>query len=400
MARGYVRNRGNDKWQLEVDLGYTIDPVTNKRKRKKKYKTIKAKGVRKAKKELTKFVAEVTGEGYFEPEKMMFADFVMKEWLPKHAEKHLAPTTLDTHMVYIKNRILPAFQLFRLDQIKPIHIVDFLHNLSEKDMRQDGKKGELSPATIFYHYRILNNIFNFAVSCQLLKESPLKGVDKPKVIEKEINVYDDEQIKKIMTYLDKEPLHWQIAIKLTIATGLRRSELLGLEWKHIDLENSLIKIRQGVTYTKEKGYVIGELKTKGSKRDVTIPKSLVKPFEKLKVIRNQERLAFEKLWDENHFFIFANENGKPYHPRSINRFWERFLEKNKLPYINFHALRHTSATLLINEGVHAKVIADRLGHSDIKTTMNIYGHVLKKADQAAADKLDSIFMHKDKRNSS
>lgn len=394
MARGYVRNRGNDKWQLEVDLGYTIDPVTNKRKRKKKYKTIKAKGVREAKKELTKFVAEVTGEGYFEPEKITFEKFVYEHWLPKHAKKNLAATTLDVHIRHLKNRIIPAFQLFRLDQIKPMHIIDFLHNLSEGGMRQDGKKGKLSSATIAYHYRILNNIFNFAVSCQLLKESPLKGVDKPKIKNKEVNVYDDEQVMKLMTCLEKEPLHWQIAIKLTIATGLRRSELLGLEWKHIDLDNSLIKIRQGVTYTKEEGFVIGELKTQGSKRDVTIPKSLVKPFERLKSIRNQERLAIEELWNDDYFFVFANENGKPYHPRSVNRYWERFLKKYNLPYINFHALRHTSATLLINEGVHAKVIAERLGHANIRTTMNTYGHVLQKADQAAADKLDALFMNK------
>ncbi|MFC0561575.1 tyrosine-type recombinase/integrase [Halalkalibacter alkalisediminis] len=108
----------------------------------------------------------------------------------------------------------------------------------------------------------------------------------------------------------------------------------------------------------------------------------------------------DKLWDENHFIIFANESGKPYHPCSINRFWERFLKKHDFLYINFHALRHTSSTLLINQGVHAKVIADRLGHADIKTTMNTYGHVLQKVDQSAADKLDSLFMHKSNRNSS
>ncbi|MCK0472520.1 tyrosine recombinase XerC [Halalkalibacter sp. APA_J-10(15)] len=354
MATGSYRHRGQNKWQLEVDLGYVIDPHTKKKKRKKKYKTITAKGSREVEKELITFVAEVTDEGYIEPEKISFENFVKKQWLPKFARKKLAGTTSDTYILHLEKRILPAFQLFQLYQIKPIHIIDFLHNLSEEGMRQDGKQGSLSSATIFYHYRILKSIFKFAVKCKLIKESPLEGVEKPKVTGKEINVYDDEQVIELMRCLENELLHWQIAIKIAISTGLRRSELLGLEWKHIDTNEGLIMIRQKVTYTKEKGYFIDvELSSKEKKRNLSLPKSLIKPLEKLRAIRGKERLAVDELWDKDRFFIFANENGKPYHPRSINRFWERFLNKNDLPYINFHALRHTSASLLINEGVHA-----------------------------------------------
>jgi integrase len=92
--------------------------------------------------------------------------------------------------------------------------------------------------------------------------------------------------------------------------------------------------------------------------------------------------------------LFSDYTGKPLHPSSVNTWWKRFIKRRGLDYINPHALRHTSATLLINQGVHAKIISSRLGHADIKTTMNIYGHALQTADQTAATKFDNLFSNK------
>ncbi|MDQ0340229.1 integrase [Caldalkalibacillus uzonensis] len=393
MARGYVQHVNGNKWRLFYDVGMKLDPKTGKMKRQRKTKTVQAKGKREAEKLLADFITELNSDNYFEPEKMMFVDFVQNEWLPKHAKKHLSKTALDTHIRLLELRILPAFQHFRLDQIKPIHIIDFLHNLGEEGMNKKG--GSLSPSTIFYHYRILNNIFNFALECQLLKESPLKGVKKPKIKEKEIEVYSEEEAYKLLECLEsEESLSWKVFIKLAITTGLRRSELLGLEWKHVDLDEGTISVKQGLTYTPTSGYVIGELKTKGSKRTVSIPESLMNDLKRLKLQKQEERLAAEELWNEEYFFVFSSWNGKPLNPTSVKNWWQRFIKRHGLKYINFHALRHTSATLLINQGVHAKVISERLGHSDIKTTMNTYGHVLRKADREAANKFDALLKKK------
>lgn len=394
MAKGYCRPRGKNKWQLEVDLGSYIDPETKKRKRNKKYKTITAKGQREAELELARFVAEVTGEDYFEPEKMNFVEFVQKEWLPKCGKERLAHTSLDVYIRLLENRILPAFQYLRLDQIKPKHIIDFLHNLREDGMRLDGKEGPLSESSIEYHYRVLNHIFNFAVEMQLIKESPLKNVPIPKRQPKKIEVYTLEETRKLLEYLKGEPLHWQIIIKLAVTTGMRRSELFGLEFKHFDYENRIVRVEQALTYTKEGGYQIHPIK-KGNElanqRDIVISESLIPDIKKLELQRKKERLAnANRLWQDGKYnFLLADETGKPYNPRTIQRWWERFIKRHGLKYINIHALRHTSATLLINEGVHAKIISERLGHSNIKTTMNIYGHALRQADEMATAKLDA-----------
>lgn len=400
MAKGHMRDRGNGKWQLEVDLGSYTDPKTGKRKRHKKYKTIKVNGKREAEKILTRFVAEVTDDEYYEPEKMNFVDFVRKEWLPKHARKHLSSTTLSTHITYLELRILPVFQHLRLDQIKPKHIIDFIDNLQDEGMHRNG--GKLSSSTVFYHYRVLNNIFNFAKELRLIKESPLQGIKKPKVEYKEVEVYTVEEASQLIKALETETHvpHWQIIIKLAITTGMRRSELFGLEFKHFDYDKGILQIKQALTYSKYDGYSIHEIK-KGNrsarKREVYVSDAIIEQVKKLEHQRKKERLASAKLWEAGKYnFLLCDENGKPFNPASMKNWWTRFLKRHKLKYINIHALRHTSATLLINEGVHAKIISQRLGHSDISTTMNIYGHAIEEADKLATEKLDNALLGNNK----
>ncbi|WP_409347058.1 site-specific integrase [Paenibacillus sp. MBLB4367] len=128
---------------------------------------------------------------------------------------------------------------------------------------------------------------------------------------------------------------------------------------------------------------------------------MVRSRHKLKEYKlhcNKERMKASELWEGGeYFFLFTAWNGKPISPFSVNNYWGRFIKRNNLKYIRFHDLRHTSATLLLNQGVHAKIISSRLGHADITTTLNIYAHALQEADQAAADQFDSLFsqrMHK------
>lgn len=174
--KGHARPRGNGKWQLEVDLGKKLYG----KGRNRKYKTITAKSEKEANIELARFIAEITDKNYVEPQNMSFVGFVKNVWIPKCAKKRLADTTYATHIEYLELRILPAFQNFNLDEIQPIHIIDFMDNLEEDGMRMDkfkdkkkqeeNKNKKLSSSTIFYHYRILNNIFNFAVEIKALDD--------------------------------------------------------------------------------------------------------------------------------------------------------------------------------------------------------------------------------------
>lgn len=393
MARGHARHRGGNRWQLEVDVGSYINPKTGKRERDRRYRTITARGKREANRELNKFVEEVKKSNPTKSGKINFVDFVYNDWLPV-AKERLSHTTLSGHLSQLRVRIVPAFKYLRMDQVTPRHIVQYLQNISEDGMRADGKKGKLSRSSIINNHRTLTNIFNYAEEIRVIEESPVRAVKSPKPQYERPEIYTLEESKKLIKALESETHvpHWQVIVKLAITAGMRRSELYGLEFKHIDLEKRTILIEQALTYSTEQGYQISPIKKGGRivHRVVTLSKALVEPIRKLELIRKQERLAASELWrDGKYNFLLCNANGKPYNPHSLKNWWERFIKRHNLKYVNIHALRHTSATLLINEGVHAKIISERLGHADIDTTMDIYGHALLEADQKSTEILDS-----------
>jgi integrase len=393
-----IQKRGENSWLLVVEIGSAANGT-----RQKKTRTIRVMDEKLLKTpkrlrdhlddELHKFKIEVEVGEYIDPSKMTFAAFA-EEWREKHAKKGLSPNTLETYTLHLNNRLIPAFGHLRLDQIKPMQIVNFMHSLEQDGSRADGNGGKLSSGTIEYIYRVLKNIFNRAVDWKIIKANPMEAMKKPKVETKEVNVYDPDEAIALFTALESEPLRWRVMISLALTTGLRRGELLGLEWNNVKFEDDqcTISVKQTLAFLKDGGFTVKDPKTKGSKREVSVPPSLIADLKALKLQAGKNRLGSGDLWEGgDRFFLFsAWESGKPLNPSSVKTWWTRFIKRNKLKYITFHSLRHTSATLLINEGVHAKIISERLGHSNIMTTMNIYGHVLRKADQEAANKFDNI----------
>jgi integrase len=243
----------------------------------------------------------------------------------------------------------------------------------------------------------VKDIFSRAVDWKIIKNNPVADVRRPKIRQKEVEVYNEQEAERLFEALEKEPLHWRILIILALTTGLRRGELLALEWKHVDLLNGIIDVKQSLSHSNGEN-IIKEPKTKNSVRRVSLPAAIIPDLNQYKLHMEKEKSTAE-IWEGgDHFFVFSFSNGKPYYHTVPRRWFSRFLQRNGFKHIRFHDLRHTSATLLINKGVHAKTISARLGHADIRTTMNVYGHALQTADQAAADKFDSLLLSR-KRNS-
>lgn len=383
-----IEKRGKDSYRFVVSVGFDANG-----KRVRKTKTVKASNMREARKLAAQFEVEVYSGEYITSQKMTFKAFV-EEWKTKYAQEHLSPNTLETYMLHLKNRIVPVFKEVKLEKIKPLHILDFLKSLEKEGIRKDGKEGTLSTSTIEYNHRILKNIFNRAVEWQVIKNNPMEKIKKPRRVQKETSVYNEAEAEMLINYLNKEEIMWQIMIKIAITTGLRRGEMLGLEWKHINFEKGTLQVKQAVTYVNRQ-HIIREPKTKNSVRTVALPVTLVEELKKYKAIWNKDRLKASNLWEGGEYsFIFSSWNGKPLHPSSVTTWWRRFINKHHLRFIRFHDLRHTSATLLINSGVHAKIISSRLGHADIRTTMNIYGHALQEADKEATKHFDKLFTNK------
>ncbi|MDF9844591.1 MULTISPECIES: site-specific integrase [unclassified Paenibacillus] len=390
----YYEKRGEASWRLVVELGDKLDGSRDRR-----YKTVRVsdkallKSVKKLEaylnEELVKFKIEVEAGEYIAPEKMNFNAFV-GEWRDKYAKEHLEEKTLYTYEVNLRKHIIPVFGHQRLDQIKPLHIVTFLKKLAEPGSRKDGKS--LSSGTIQINHRVLKNIFKRAVEWKVIKDNPAASVQKPKVTSKQNTPYNEQEVKQLLQALQKEPIRWRVMITLAITTGLRRGELLGLEWKHVDLKTGVISVEQSVALSPKGNAHVKDPKTKGSKRKVSLPASVLEELKDYAKHQAKERDRNEIIWEGgDRKFLFCHLNGKAYHQERPYLWFRQFLKKNGFRYIRFHDLRHTSATLLINQGVHAKIISERLGHGNISTTMNVYGHALQSADQAAADKFDSLF---------
>lgn len=383
---GYVEKRGKESWRIIVNMGMDL-----KGKRIRKTKTVISKNKTEAKLELAKFITEIEAGEYIAPNKMTLSSF-SEEWKAKYAKKHLAPKTYETYISYYNKRILPALGHLRIDQINSLQILNFLEELQKNGARSDGKSGGLSSGTIQYYHRILRNIFKRAVEWQVIKTSPAEHVKKPKNEAKKASVYTVEQVHELMEYIRNEDMKWKMIVTLAITTGMRRGEIIALEWQHFDLEKGKLYVQQTLTYTKEDGHLFKAPKTKNSIRTLSLSPDIVDQLKKYKQIKNREKIRNGDSWQGGeHFLLFSTDVGKPMHPSSITSWWSKKLKKYKLPHISFHQLRHTSATFLINQGVHMKTISARLGHSKIGTTMDIYGHALESADEAAANHFDILF---------
>lgn len=394
-----IVQRGENSYQFTVSLG---KDARGKYPRVTKTHIVENKFTPKQLKEYLdseylKFKNEVLSGNYIQPQKMIFSDFA-EEWEKKYAST-LGKTTFGNHRRKLRDHILPVIGHVEMSKINEMILLDLLSNLK----RKDGKEGNLSFHSKQDIYRTLQSIFKYATKWKIIKNNPMDGIGKPKATDTEeengdLKVYDENEIVQLMQLLQSEQPIWKLFFTLALVAGLRRGELLGLEWKNVDMVNNQIEIKQAIVLT-ENGPHIKKTKSRTSKRIVTLPVSMI---EELKTYRKKwvkDKLKFADKWEEEEYeWVFCNEKGQHLHPSSPTNKWSKFLKVNEFKYIRLHDLRHTSASLLIAQGVHAKIISERLGHSDISITMNTYGHAFKSADRAAADKLEILFQPQTKTN--
>jgi integrase len=385
-----IQERGKGVFFLTVNAGKNA-----KGRYIRRTKTVHCKTKTEAKTEWAKFKTEVEAGEYIAPEKMTLSAFV-GEWRVKYADKHLANSTQQTYIEFLTKRVLPVFGHKRLDEISTFELVSFFESAAAT-VRRDKKKGYISSSTLQIIYRAIRNVFTRATEWRIIKTNPMLGVKKPKEDTAEMNVYDKSETELLFIALENEPINWRNLIMLTIISGLRQGEILGLEWnKHIDLDAGIIEVSQALSYTKDHGYEIKEPKTRSSRRKISNPSPLVQELREYKTFCNKQRLKAADLWDDgDRFFVFTGLNGKPLHPSSVKTWWRRFFERHpSIKRIRFHDLRHTSATIMLSEGVNLKAISKRLGHSKLSVTESTYLHVLHEVDKQAGDKFSDLFSKK------
>ncbi len=385
MPRGYIRSRGERRWQLSVEL--PPDPATGQRRRV--YETVTGKR-KQAEARLTELLRRHdTGQEVEEANLTLREYFAL--WLDKYAAHNLRPNTLTQYKSYIRDHILAVLGNIRLRDLRPFHLQQFYSDCLASG-RKDGTGG-LSPTTVRHLHAILSKALGTAVRWQMIHRDPTDAVVPPRARREEMQYWTPEQVAVFLRHA-RETDHYEIYLT-AIMTGLRRGELLGLRWRDVDLKRKRAEIRQTLVCSADGVQMMTEPKTTAGKRAVSLPDSLIGTLQALRQRQRAERLLLGPEY-EDHGLVFSAPTGHPLSPGVISRHFRRLLGRiPDLPKIRFHDLRHTHATMMLSQGVHPKIVAERLGHSRVTTTLDIYSHALPNLQEEAAAKLDEMLRGQD-----
>lgn len=376
-----------------------------KKQQKRYFKTVTAKSAKEAADLRAQWIVEIKGGAVLTNKRMTLKQFY--NYFKEHSEK-LAPKTLQYYNGLFV-RIESAFGHKKLDDINANNIRAFIKNLSEDGIYQGSRKAEtkLSENTIHKYHRMLTMLFNRAVKWGLASFNPCEHTDPPKTTKTIKKIYDEEVTGKFLLLLEKEELKHRLMALLLISTGMRRGEMFGLQWHHVDFNKSTIKIEQASQYLPEKGIFIKETKNESSKRTITISASIIDLLRQYKATQTSKRLEFggtidkggkwageEKPEDD---FIFTTWDGQKAHPDSINTWLKKFVKNNSLPHATPHTFRHMAATYLITSGTDIRTVAGKLGHANTTTTTVVYSHLLKSAEKETTDKMESFIQQATKK---
>jgi integrase len=233
-------------------------------------------------------------------------------------------------------------------------------------------------------HRILRQALQQAVRWQLLAVNPADAVKPPKVERKQMSVLDADATAAMLEAARETNM--AMPIVLGVLCGLRRGEILALRWRSVDLERGQLAVVASVEQTRTG---IREKETKsGKSRAVALPSLVVDELRRHRLAQAEGLLRLGvRLNDEHH--VVAREDGQPLQPRSLTHAFEKFIRRNGLPHIRLHDLRHTHATHMLASGIHPKIAQERLGHSSVSVTIDLYSHVLPGMQQEAADRVDA-----------
>ncbi len=391
---GSIEKRGKNSYRLTVSEGFDLNgnPMIHR-------KTVH--GTKKdAEVELAKFVTEVQNGLVIDGKSLKFSEFT-EIWKRDYGSKELAPTTYKRYCRMLETRLLPYFGHFYINKIRPTDIMKF-YDLLEKDtqlVRKSGNNGAktkkpLSGKTILEHHRLLRAMLHKAVYWQLIVANPAERVQAPKARKPKRRSYDDEQTKILLENLEKlsiEETKYKVAIILTVFTGVRLGELMGLEWQDVDFKNGIISINRSSQYLSDMGVFTKTPKTESSIREIAIPEFIISLLEEYKLWYEEQKSIYGELWT-NSDRLFVQTDGKPMHPSSISKWFVKYVSTIGLPVINFHGLRHTNASLLVAQNVDIAVISARLGHAQISTTLDFYVHPLLSHNRKAGYALENLLL--------
>ena len=370
-GEGNIRKRKDGQREGRYTAGR--DPVTGKQI----FKNVLGKTQAEVKEKLQKALAQAGKIDFTKTGKYTVGAW-MEVWFENVAKIKVRASSHQSYRGYIDNHITPNIGSIPLEKLTTMDLQKFYRKLLAKG-RVERKEAEkqpkgLSAKTVRNINQVISSAMDFAVAQKIIPENPCKAVALPKVEHKEMQTIPAEQLQAFLQEAKATGVYEMYYIEL--ATGLRRGELLGLKWTDIDWNNGIIKVRRQVA--RVDGQIVeAPLKTKNSYRAVTISQQAIEVLKQQKGKTNDE-------------YVFPSPNGGPISPDSVNNMLKRVLARAGIPKVRFHDLRHTFATIALQNGVDIKTVSGMLGHFSAGFTLDTYAHVTTAAQKEAADTMGSV----------
>ena len=371
-GEGTISKRQDGTYEGKISLGVDAE---GKRKRKTVYG--------KTQKEVRAKIDEVKQQlanGTFSDSKLTVKSY-LEQWLT-HKEKQVKPRTAELYRHLMDFHVVPKIGGKRLDKLTPLDIQNMVSDVAVKG---GARTANMCRTTLF-------SALKQALRWGLIPRNPVEAVDSLKEHKQEMSLWTSAEA---VTFLDTARSHRLYALfYLAMSTRMRRGELLGLRWQ--DVKDGALHIRQSLTVVNNQ-IAISVPKTEKGKRRVAISADVEEILEAHRQHQEAERQLLGNLWPDNDL-VFRTEVGTPIHPRNLERTWYALQKSADVTKVRLHDLRHLHASLAIQQGMDAKVLADRLGHSRASFTLDVYTHLFDEQRANSAVSLSVLLGSKGQKN--
>jgi integrase len=370
-GQGTIFKRGN-RYSVVLDLGKGPD---GKRIRKWHSGFRTKKEAQQAQIEL---LAALGRGAYVAPSKRTTGAFLREDWLPG-LRAQVRPGTWAEHKSKVEVHLIPAIGGVQLQRLTPGQLNALYADLLERGV---------SARTVLHVHATIRRALGDAVRWGLVPRNVALLASPPRPGRPELRVWTAAELRAFLAAVDGDRLYalWLLAA----STGMRRGELLGLQWSDVDLERARIAVRRSLV-TVGHEIVVSDPKTAKGRRSVALDPATVAGLKVWRKYQAAERLAWGPAWIDSGL-VFTREDGRPLHPREVTRAFSRHVLTAGVPIIRPHDLRHTHATLALAAGVHPKVVQERLGHANISITLDTYSHAVPALEEQAAATIAALIL--------
>ncbi|HEX76206.1 MAG TPA: site-specific integrase [Dehalococcoidia bacterium] len=372
--RGHIVKRSKNKgtWSIVIEL----DRDSTTGKRRQKWFTLQGSH-KDAKKKLTELLHQLDTGSYIEPSKTTMAEY-LEYWLAEYVKPNLSPKGYERYESISRVHLIPAIGNIALTQLKPEHL---------QKLYAAKIKAGLQPRTVRYHHVVLHKAIAIAMKWGMGTRNVADSVDIPRSSEADMQTWNENELAQFLE-ASKDSQYYELYY-LALFTGMRRSELLALRWCDIDFVYSQIYVNRGLHHLKDGSYVFTQPKSARSRRTIALSPSAISVLRQYYDKRQMDAAMLGISLTDNDL-VFSTVEGKPLRPNTVTRAWKNMANRAGIKVIRLHDARHTHASLMLKQGIHPKIVQERLGHASIQITLDTYSHVAPGLQEAAAKSFDAL----------